>query len=141
MVLPNGQLGLIDYGQCYKLKSEDRLALASIVSEIGSEVVDESMVTTAMQNIGFKFKYYNKETVTEMAKLLFDSDIARIRLGLPTPQELLHHLNTQDPMTAVPDPAVFVCRTSFLFRGMGSMIGMNIRTAPFWRRHALEALK
>ena len=105
LILKSGQLGLIDYGQCYKLKEFDRLAISSIVSELGSDEINTSMVSLAMRNMGFRFKHHNDNCVTEMAKLLFDSDHARIKLGLPSPQELLNYLNAQDQMVHVPDAA------------------------------------
>ena len=103
--MPNGQLGLIDYGQCYSLNTEDRLALSTIVKELGATDIDGAKVASAMHKFGFRFKHQKEEVVKEMAKLLFDSDTARIELGLPTPQELLMHLNSQDPMETVPDAA------------------------------------
>ncbi len=105
--LSNGQLGLIDYGQCYTLSDKDRLTFASLFQELGSDLedIDTSMVASTMRNLGFMFKYEKEDVMTEMAKLLFDNDTARIKLGLPTPQELLMHLNSQDQMVAVPDPA------------------------------------
>mmetsp|Transcript_23139 Transcript_23139/g.34454 ORF Transcript_23139/g.34454 Transcript_23139/m.34454 type:complete len:171 (-) Transcript_23139:131-643(-) len=105
LVLENGQLGLIDYGQCYTLTEEDRLALSYIVRELSNPEVDGATLSSAMRDFGFRFKYYKEDVVKEMASLLFDSDNARIPLGLPTPQELLMYLNSQDPMETVPDPA------------------------------------
>ncbi len=105
LILRDGKIGLIDYGQCYKLKEDDRLALSSIISELGADKINDEMVSQAMRNMGFKFKYHNDNIVTQMAKLLFDSDSARITLGLPSPQELLNYLNAKDPMQHVPDAA------------------------------------
>jgi hypothetical protein len=105
LILPNGQLGLIDYGQCYKLKTEDRISLSSIVQELGKAEIDDTTLASEMRKIGFRFKYYKDDVIREMAKLFFDSDSARIKLGLPTPQELYMHLNSQDPMEFVPDAA------------------------------------
>ncbi len=66
---------------------------------------DPRMIASTMLNLGFRFKYQKEDVMAEMAKLLFDCDTARIKLGLPTPQELLMYLNSQDPMQVVPDPA------------------------------------
>lgn len=104
-MLRDGKIGLIDYGQCYKLNQDDRLALSSIISELGAEEINDEMVSQAMRNMGFRFKYHKDNIVTQMAKLLFDSDSARINLGLPSPQELLNYLNEKDPMQHVPDAA------------------------------------
>ena len=51
------------------------------------------------------------------------------------------HLNSVDPMLTVPDPAVFVARTSFLFRGLGALLQQQLHTSQNWKQHAELALK
>jgi aarF domain-containing kinase len=72
--------------------------------------------------------------------LYFDSDAEGKILGYATPQKYLMHLNAIDPMVEVPDPAVFVARTSFLFRGLGALLQQQLRTSHHWRKHAVLAL-
>ena len=80
------------------------MSISSIIKELGSNEINTSMVSSAMRQFGFKFKYHKDNVVTEMA-IFFDSDTARIELGLPTFQELLSHLDSQDPMEICPNSA------------------------------------
>jgi hypothetical protein len=44
LMLSNGKLGLIDYGQCKRLDVDQRLALRRVVSELSSPTVDNKAV-------------------------------------------------------------------------------------------------
>lgn len=115
-----------------------------------------------MRELGFRFKYDKANISRQMADLFFGSDRERSELGFANPQMYLQHLQSQDPMENVPDAAgeyeiihvqinmnlvifssyydtkssVFVGRTSFLFRGMGSFLGQHIHTSKRWYPYA-----
>lgn len=140
LVLDCGKLGLIDYGQTRDLTKHDRLALAAVICALGRTHVDKHEVSKAMNELGFKTRCNNEENLANFAALYFDSDIAGKKLGYATPQKYLQHLNTIDPMVDVPDPAVFVARTSFLFRGLGALLQQQLHTSQHWKHHAKMAL-
>lgn len=131
---------MIDYGQTRRLTKHDRLALASVVCALGKKSVDAHEVSAAMNNFGFFSRDNNEEIMAKFAALYFDSDEAGKQLGYATPQKYLQYLNSIDPMVDVPDPAVFVARTSFLFRGLGALLQQQLRTSHHWRKHAKTAL-
>jgi aarF domain-containing kinase len=140
--LENGKIGLIDYGQCKILSEAERLKLSKIVYELSSQNINDGTVTAAMHDFGFRFKNNLDHVIRKTAALFFDSDLDRIKLGLPSPQDYLLYLQSLDPMLEVPDAAVFVARASFLFRGMATMIGENhIHTCRRWASHAKFALE
>ena len=62
-------------------------------------------------------------------------------MGCATPQIYLMKLGALDPLVTVPDAAVFVARTSWMFRAMGSLLDEQIRTAKRWSVQAEEALR
>ena len=93
-----------------------------------------------MNEFGFKSRDNNEENLAKFAALYFDSDVAGKRLGYATPQKYLQHLNDIDPMVDVPDPAVFVARTSFLFRGLGALLQQQLHTSQHWKHHAKMAI-
>lgn len=140
LVLDCGRLGLIDYGQTRRLTKHDRLALAGVVAAVGKQQRNPTEISTAMRNLGFDTKLGNDVNLANFAALYFDSDSIGRKLGFPTPQKWLMHLNSVDPMSEVPDPAVFVARTSFLFRGLGALLQQQIHTSQHWRKHAVLAL-
>jgi aarF domain-containing kinase len=132
LMLSNGKLGLIDYGQCKRLEKDQRLALSKVVMELGSPVVNDEAVNSAMYDFGFRFKNDNTDAIRETARLFFDSDGGSRAAGCTNPQEYYQQLQKLNPFVVVPDEAVFVARTSFLFRGMGALLGTNIETSKRW---------
>jgi aarF domain-containing kinase len=93
-----------------------------------------------MIDFGFQTRDNNVENIAKFATLYFDSDAAGKSLGYPTPQKYLQYLNSIDPMIHVPDPAVFVARTSFLFRGLGALLQQQLHTSQHWKKHAKIAI-
>lgn len=122
LLLDCGRLGLIDYGQTRTLAKHDRLALAEVVAALGKPCTNASDISKAMRKFGFLSRDSNDENMAHFGALYFDSDAEGKILGYATPQKYLMHLNVIDPMVEVPDPAVFVARTSFLFRGLGALL-------------------
>lgn len=140
-----GRLGLIDYGQTRRLTKHDRLALAEVVASLGKSIpstkINMQKTADAMREFGFRSRDSNDENIAEFAALYFDSDNSGRKMGFATPQKYLQYLNSIDPMVEVPDAAVFVARTSFLFRGLGALLQQSIHTCQHWRKHALTALE
>jgi len=134
--LSSGRLGLIDYGQCKILCDDDRMALSRIIYLLGSSDVDEDKVASAMKDFGFTFENDRVDIITQTANLFFDSDSKRRDVGCYSTQDYLMYLQARNSFLDVPDPAVFVARASFLFRGMGSLLGMDVRTSQYWAKHA-----
>ena len=144
LVLDCGRLGLIDYGQTRRLTKSERLALAGVVSSLGKSTNSMKSVheiADAMRKFGFRSRDSDDENIAKFAALYFDSDDVGRKLGYATPQKYLQYLNSVDPMVAVPDAAVFVARTSFLFRGLGALLQQSLHTSHHWRKHALKALE
>lgn len=145
MVLESGKLGLIDYGQTRRLSKEDKLALAGVVSSVGKSprLMENNVheIASAMRSFGFRSRDDNDVNTAKFAALYFDSDDAGRKLGYATPQKYLQYLNSIDPMIEVPDAAVFVARTSFLFRGLGALLQQSLHTSHHWRKHALICLE
>ena len=120
------------------LSETERHALCTIVTELGARKVNEDNVAKAMHTFGFRFENGRNDTITNTARLFFDSDAGRREVNCPTPQSYLMHLQKENTMTVCPDPAVFVARTSFLFRGFGSLMGMEIHTSQHWKNNVIK---
>ena len=132
---------MIDYGQTRRLSKEDRLALSGVVAALGKSGSKSSEIADAMRNFGFRSRDNNDDIIAKNAALYFDSDAAGKAMGCATPQTYLQHLNSIDPMIEVPDAAVFVARTSFLFRGLGALLQQQLHTSKRWKKHANIALE
>eukprot|EP00521_Asterionellopsis_glacialis_P015007 CAMPEP_0195309038 /NCGR_PEP_ID=MMETSP0707-20130614/38535_1 /TAXON_ID=33640 /ORGANISM="Asterionellopsis glacialis, Strain CCMP134" /LENGTH=781 /DNA_ID=CAMNT_0040373333 /DNA_START=574 /DNA_END=2919 /DNA_ORIENTATION=- len=152
MELNDGRLGLLDYGQCRRLEEYERIALAQIVALLGKRdntenneddksSLHEKDIADAMRKCGFRSKYNRDDMLVKYAELFFDSDIAGKKMGFESPHLYFRHLMKLDKLQNVPDCAVFVARSSFLFRGMGAMLENQICTAKRWASHAEAALE
>lgn len=104
MVLDDGKLGLIDFGQTKRISNKDRLGVARVIEAIGSKKHD-SDIANAMRNLGFRTKADKDEVLAKYAYLFFDSDIEGKELGCATPQIYFSFLNKIDPLLDVPDVA------------------------------------
>ncbi len=122
------------------MTKHDRLALVEIVAALGKQCTNASDVSRAMRQFCFMSRDLNKENMAHFGALYFDSDAEGKMLGYATPQKYLMHLNTINLMLEVPDPAVFVARTSFLFQGLGALLQQQLCTSHHWRKHAVLAL-
>jgi aarF domain-containing kinase len=136
--LANGKLGLIDYGQTRAMDDETRLAFARIFVALHAH---PDQVAPAMRAAGFALRDESDEMLRQYATVLFDHDIESQKRGYKIAQEYFAHLMKENPIVSMPDAAIFIARTSLMFRGMGSALGENqIQTAKYWYKHAQKAL-
>ena len=134
LVLCDGRLGLIDYGQCKTLTNDECLSLSKIMRHLGQPNIQDDEVANAMKEFGFRFTNDRVDVIRETAQLFFDTDSGRRNVACSNPQEYLVYLQSLNRFTNVPDAAVFVARMSFLFRGMGLLLGMDIHTSKHWSK-------
>jgi len=165
LILNDGRLGLIDFGQTKRITNEERLGVARVVEAVGNGKSDGD-VADAMRRLGFRTRFDKDEVLARFAALFFDSDSEGKKLGYATPQIYFSTLNQMDQLIDVPDVAsesiitgdmrihhfwdltsrfycfvVFVARSSFIIRGMGTLLGKQIRTAARWKDQARIALR
>jgi len=149
-------LGLIDYGQTKAISDRERLGIARVIlalgggndgteSLLGMALTNSTRVeriADAMRDLGFVTKNDDSGVLAQYAGLFFDSDEIGKRLyDCPTPQTYFKLLTEMDPLITVPDVAVFVARCGFLLRGMGTMLGKQIKTSKRWSVYAKQALE
>jgi aarF domain-containing kinase len=101
--LNDGRLGLIDYGQTRRIGNVQRKAFARVVVELNESRKHEhegrflhggaatcfntSAIASAMRGAGFAVRdTADDETMTQYARLLFDSDEESERQGYTIPQ-------------------------------------------------------
>lgn len=149
-------LGLIDYGQTKAITEKERLGIARVIAALGegggtvnldfsssSDVVNTRVekIANAMRELGFVTKRDDPVVLAQYAGLFFDSDEVGKRLyDCATPQVYFKLLNSMDQLVHVPDVAVFVARCGFILRGMGTMLGKQIKTSERWSVYAKQAL-
>ena len=104
LILNDGRLGLIDFGQTKRITNEERLGVARVVEAVGSGKSDGD-VADAMRRLGFRTRFDKDEVLARFAALFFDSDSEGKELGCATPQIYFSTLNQMDQLIDVPDVA------------------------------------
>lgn len=104
LVLEDGKLGLIDFGQMKSITDDQRIGVARVVSAIGHSSSD-IQIADSMRQLGFRTKFDRDDTLAEYGHLFFDSDIEGKKYGCATPQIYFARLNKIDPLISVPDVA------------------------------------
>ena len=104
LLMPDGSLGLIDYGQTKTLSNKQRLRIARIVLSLGRKS-SQGEIADGMRELGFQTKFNKDDTLSKYAALFFDSDVAAKAEGCSTPQLYFAKLTSEDPLVHVPDVA------------------------------------
>ena len=151
-------LGLIDYGQTKTITNKERYGIAKVILALeddddadvdaDADAAEKSnslkveKIAIAMRQLGFITKNNNSLILSKYARLFFDSDEERmIYQNCPTPQSYFKLLTELDPLIVVPDVAVFVARCGFILRGMGTLLGKQIKTSKRWSVYAKQAIQ
>ena len=154
-------LGLIDYGQTKTITNKERYGIAKVILALeddddddeeedteDADAADKSnslkveKIAIAMRQLGFITKNNNSLILSKYARLFFDSDDERMLYqNCPTPQSYFKLLTELDPLIVVPDVAVFVARCGFILRGMGTLLGKQIKTSKRWSVYAKQAIQ
>jgi len=143
MMLQSGRLGLIDYGNVKRLVPPQRALLGELMIALASEQRD--VVVKSAQRLGFKTRYSNADVIFRYAQLWFDRDDAQ-SMSLPGQepttniQVYLERLNALDPLITTPEAYLMAARNSFLMRGIGTHLGLQLRMAQRWRCFAETAV-
>ena len=134
LVVEDDKLGLIDYGQCKRLTSEERARVAHLVLSVARKESDEQ-VARAFRNLGVQTKNDSTEFLAEMARLMFG------RFEMQHLDHAYHRrLHTMDRITYFPKEVSMVYRTSLLLRGLAVSLQANPSIAEHWQEHAQAAV-
>eukprot|EP00386_Alphamonas_edax_P015999 GDKI01048918.1.p1 GENE.GDKI01048918.1~~GDKI01048918.1.p1 ORF type:complete len:241 (+),score=51.55 GDKI01048918.1:111-725(+) len=139
LLLPDGRIGLIDYGQVKHINEEQRINLALFVVAL-AEGDQQWAAEILTDRIGLKSKHTDWDTLRRRAVLLFDADTKEMRGGLNV-QAYFESLDKKDPVVYMPDDYVMPWRLSIMMRGMGYALRYPISTSTLWYPTALQVLQ
>eukprot|EP01083_Nonionella_stella_P095031 266718_1 len=147
LLMPDGRLGLIDYGQVKHLDQKYRIRFARLILELAREhdtgadpCGTNDSVVAAMREMGYITKHSNPTVLCQNARLFFDRDSPDVTEGMMVPF-FMEELHRRDPLTHMPDEYVMVNRVSFMLRGTSAALGHQVSTAKMWRPFAERFLK
>jgi aarF domain-containing kinase len=139
LLLPDGRLGLIDYGSCVTLRQDHRRNLALLMISLCSPSHQEA-VRVYSQDMGVRTAKMDPRILYKMAAFWYDRDTPDVTEGMNV-HSFTEWLHQQDPVTFLPDEYVMIGRVSVLLRGMGAAFGVKLRTAQAWSPHARALLQ
>jgi aarF domain-containing kinase len=129
ILLPDGRLGLIDYGATKRLTRNERLTACLIYAALRRR--DEDMLLDMSKIGGYKSKYGKKEVLMKLLEFGYDSwghDVT----GGKNLQQFIDDLKREDPWEEVPDNFVMAQFMSIRLRSLA--LGMNhpVKCSEWW---------
>lgn len=134
LLLPDGKLGMLDFGQVKRMELHDRVKYARMILALEKDDRKE-IVRIHFDEIGIKTKYRNETTGYLAACYYHDRDSEDItgNLDLVGFSEMLE---TVDPMIQLPEPFLLAMRGNLILRGVGKVMGVRLRMSQMWGNEA-----
>lgn len=139
MLLNNGKLGLIDFGQVKCLTEEDKKAFAQLVLAHAAMDKDE-VVRLHFDVLRNNTKHKKADIAYLMSSFYVDRDTQDVLQGRNI-AEFVDWLEASDPLLHINQEIVMACRVSLLLRGLGKAFGMQFRMSELWQEEARKCLE
>jgi len=134
LLLPDGRVGLIDFGQCKRLTDEQRadfaqlfLALANAPSLVGTSKAADDRIAAAFEATGCRSVKSDAHFLALLPRLMFGS----FQQEWFEPGYLKQVL-TRDRIETMPSHVVMAYRASMLLRGLCLTMQHNVSVADAW---------
>ena len=128
------KLGLIDFGQCKRLTSQEQYQIARLLVSVANNDSDE-IIASNFRVLGIETKNDSTEYLAKFAKLMF-GPLQSYHLDHSWHKEL----HRQDAVTYFPNQLSMVYRTSMLLRGLAVSLQFNVSVGELWKSQAQEAI-
>lgn len=138
LLLDDGRLGLIDYGQVKRIPDEVRIAYAKLIIALADE--DKVEAVKVMRQMGYRTKYM-KDDVTYLLGKFWNDNNSREVVGDMNPQVFIDWCEAEDPVIEVPQDVIMPGRVAFLLRAVGNAFGIDLSMAKLWRPIAEKVLR
>jgi aarF domain-containing kinase len=146
LLLAQGRLALVDYGQVKVLTPENRLRLARLYVALarageaaggGGGAAARARVARCLREMGTTTARNDPDVLFQLARIYFDRDDASVTGGAH-PQAFCEALEREDPFVGAPgrDDYVMVTRATILLRALGHALGQHRSVAKAWRHLA-----
>ncbi len=138
LLLPDGRLGLIDFGQTKRITAEHRKNLSKLILALARE--DKEEACRMMDLMGFKTEKGDPYVVWKSAQIFFDKDDLSVTEGLNI-QLFVEKLDSIDKVVKTGDDYVLAGRAAMLLRGLGTLLNYPVSIAQAWKGTADKVLK
>jgi len=137
LLLKDGRLGLIDYGQTAYLKPKERLAYARLIIALAND--DEIEVVRVAREFGGKTRYGKPDIAYKLMCFWNDRTTDDVTGGRNI-QQFMDWAEAEDPVVAASEAIVMPARVSIMLRGLGNAFGLRLRMSKWWEPLARQAL-
>jgi len=133
LMLPDGKVGLIDFGQCKRLSFEEKVGIARLIKAVSQPKSPEAdqEVAAAFEATGVRTKNGNRDFLALLPRLMF-SRMQAEWFESGTLKEVLR----QDKVLEIPIHMVMAYRTAILLRGLCLVLQENASVAEAWTPYA-----
>lgn len=139
LLLKDGRLGLIDYGQVKFLDELHRIRYAKFILALHQDDREE-IVRLYNKVMGIRTKDNLSDVLYRHAVFYHDRDTAEIMQGLNM-HLFLEKLESDDPVRHISEEYVMVGRVNFLIRGVSKAFGLELKMSELWKEQAENYLK
>ncbi len=139
LLLRDGRLGLIDYGQVKRMTVDERVKYAKLM--IAHARGDKAeVIRIHFDELGVRTKRNDPEVGYLMSCFYNDRDTKDVCDGRNIP-EFLDYLEARDPMVQLSEAYLFASRVNVMLRGLGKAFGLQMRMGKIWEKEASDFLK
>uniref|UniRef100_A0A7R9ZPL8 ABC1 atypical kinase-like domain-containing protein n=1 Tax=Craspedostauros australis TaxID=1486917 RepID=A0A7R9ZPL8_9STRA len=137
LLLPDGRIGLIDYGATKQLTKEERLSSCLLFCALARG--DEDMLFDLCEISGYESKYGRRDVLMKLIRFGYDSYGNDVLEGKNV-QQFIDECKEQDPWEKVPDNFVMSQFMSIRLRSLA--LGMNhpVKCSQWWGPIAEQVL-
>eukprot|EP00754_Rhynchopus_humris_P008404 Rhum_TRINITY_DN13747_c0_g1::Rhum_TRINITY_DN13747_c0_g1_i1::g.63669::m.63669/K08869/ADCK, ABC1; aarF domain-containing kinase len=137
LLMEDGRLGLIDFGQVKKLNETVRKTLADVMVGLANDDVDA--VANSFRELGSKTKYGRNDVGYRLAAFWMDRDTDDIMTWegkVLNIADFLDAMEAADPVIEVPSDVIMPGRMIVILRGLALALGMRVSMAKFLQPQA-----
>jgi aarF domain-containing kinase len=139
LLMPDGRLGLVDYGQVKRMSENDRISYAKLQIALARDDRKE-VVRVMTEEVGFRTRDMNEDIIYRVGAFWNDRDTDDITMGMNV-HTFMEYLDQSDPPVQVNDEFIMVGRVSMLLRGVANAFGLKLRVSDYWSHEAAEFLR
>lgn len=139
LLLRDGRLGLLDYGQVKRMTPTERITYAKLIIAHSRNDTDE-IVRIHFSEMGVVTKKMDREIAYLMSTFYNDRDSADIMHG-HNMATFIDWLQARDPMVRLPEEYLFASRVSLMMRGMAKAFGLQLKMSQLWKHEAQKFLE
>ena len=143
LLMPDGRLGLIDYGQVKRVNKGARVAYAKLTLAILAE--DKAEVARLLRSappegFGGESRDNDVDVAYKLCVFWNDRDTPDVTGGLNL-QEFIDEMEARDPVRVAPLEMVMIARVSVLLRGVANAFNVRLRVARAWAGYAEDLVR